>query len=132
MRKLAEYFFRCGKDSKAVSKELGVSLRQLYKIMGGKEAAEKAELLPCMTNCEMENALLKKARGYTYTEVKETEKDKGSEVTTVHKEALPDVSAVKAWLDGRSSDGWGANSNRPRAEEKLDMILNKLNEDMEK
>ena len=132
MKKLAEYYFRCGKDRKAVAKELGVSAAVLCRLMGGKTAVEEAELSRQMTDCEVENALFKKACGYTYTEVKETEKANGTEVTTLRKEAAPDVSAAKAWLEYRCPEMWGAKAEKNSSEEKLDAILDVLDKDMGK
>lgn len=126
---MANYYFRCGKTKEAVAEKIGIAVEKLSRIMGGKNAVDNAECLEALTRCEVELALLKKARGYTYTEVKETEKDKGSEVTTLRKEAAPDVSAAKLWLDGCSPEGWGHRADG-HTEEKLDGVFDMLDEVM--
>lgn len=131
MKELAEYYFRSGKDRKEVAEQMDISLMTLYRLMGGKNAVEEAELSRQMTDCRVENALLKKACGYIYKEVKETEKEKGTEITTVQKEAAPDVSAAKAWLEYRCPENWGG-KEKSSSEEKLDLLLDLLNEDMKK
>lgn len=56
---------------------------------------------------QVENALLKRALGYTYTEVKE-KKEGGvvTEVTTTVKEVVPDVTAQIFWLKNRKPKDW--------------------------
>ncbi len=129
LKKLAEFHFRSGKDRKQVAVMLGVSLPKLYKIFGSKKALEEAEKSQIIAEYEVENALLKKACGYSYTEIKETEKPGGIEVVTTHKEVAPDVSAAKAWLENKSTGGWG--EEKSSSEEKLDIILGKLDSNME-
>lgn len=56
---------------------------------------------------EVENALLKRALGYTHTETK-TKKEAGviTEVTTTVKEIVPDVTAQIFWLKNRKPETW--------------------------
>lgn len=56
---------------------------------------------------EVENALLKRALGYSYTETK-TKKESGviTEVTTTVKEVVPDVTAQIFWLKNRKPETW--------------------------
>ena len=56
---------------------------------------------------EVENALLKRALGYSYTETK-TKKEGGviTEVTTIVKEVVPDVTAQIFWLKNRKPETW--------------------------
>ena len=56
---------------------------------------------------EVENALLKRALGYSYTETK-TKKEDGviTEVTTIVKEVVPDVTAQIFWLKNRKPEAW--------------------------
>lgn len=129
MKKLAEYHFRNGKNKKQVAKELGISLSALYKMFGGKEKVAEAEKSKMLIDYEVENALIKKACGYSYAEVKETEKANGTEVTTTYKEVAPDVSAAKAWLENKCSDTW--NSEKSSSDEKLEFILDELNRKMD-
>lgn len=60
-----------------------------------------------IVDAKVENAMLKKALGYETTEVKTVVKANGSEeVTTVHKNVPPDVSAASVWLKNRCPDKW--------------------------
>lgn len=129
MKKLAEYHFRNGKDRNQVADKLGISLKKLYRIFGGKDKVDEAEKAKMLIDYEVENALIKKACGYTYTEVKETEKAGGTEVVTTYKEAAPDISAAKAWLENRCSNVW--KNEKSSSDEKLDTILDRLDEAMD-
>lgn len=128
---MAEYHFRNGADRFRVAKKLGISLPKLYKLCGGKELVEEAEFLKQLTDYEVESALLKKARGYSYDEIKESEKEKGDEITTIHKEVSPDVSAAKIWLECRCPEYWGAKNEKSSSEEKLDIYLAHIDENMD-
>lgn len=58
---------------------------------------------------QVENALLKRALGYSYSETtRERNKDTGEMVTTkiVTKEVVPDVTAQIFWLKNRKPDQW--------------------------
>ena len=56
---------------------------------------------------QVENALLKRALGYTYTETKtKTEDGIVTEVTTIEKEVVPDVTAQIFWLKNRKPKDW--------------------------
>ena len=92
---------------------------------------EEKEFSKPLTDYEVENALLKKALGYLYDEVKESEKEKGDEITTTHKEYPPDVSAAKIWLESRCPEYWGGKNDKTSSEEKLDIILSKLDKCMD-
>lgn len=131
LEKLAEYHFRNGANKKQVAKKLGLSLPKLYKLLGGKEKVEEKEFSKPLTDYEVETALLKKALGYYYDEVKESEKEKGNETTTIHKEFPPDVSAAKIWLESRCPEYWGGKSEKKSSEEKLDIILSRLDKCMD-
>lgn len=55
----------------------------------------------------VENALLKRALGYEYTEVKtKKENDIVTEVTTTTKQVVPDVTAQIFWLKNRKPESW--------------------------
>jgi hypothetical protein len=56
---------------------------------------------------EVENALLKRALGYTYTEVKQEVDETGKvKVTKTVKEVVPDVTAQIFWLKNRKPTEW--------------------------
>lgn len=58
-------------------------------------------------DAQVENALLKRALGYTVTEVKTVESAKGTVTTTMVKEIAPDVTAGIFWLKNRQRPKWG-------------------------
>lgn len=68
-----------------------------------------------LVDYQVENALYKRAVGFTYKEVKTiiTPRADGSQMTarieTVEKEVLPDVTACLSWLNNRCPDKWKRN-----------------------
>lgn len=54
----------------------------------------------------MENALLKRALGYSYTETKVENGPDGKKVTKTVKEVLPDTTAQIFWLKNRRGNKW--------------------------
>lgn len=126
LKDLAKYHFRNGAKRHEVAKELGISLRKLYKLYGGKGEVEKAELLVPLTTLEVENALLKKACGFILTE----EKEKGDEITTVHKEVPPDTAAAKLWLESKCPEIWATKPDKSSSDEKVDRMLSKIDKAM--
>lgn len=130
LKELAEYHFRNGASKEQVSEKLGISLPRLNKLMGGKQIVEELEFSKSLTDYKVENALLKKALGYYYDEIKESEKEKGDEKTTTHKEYPPDVSAIKIWLESRCPEYWGGKGEKSSSDEKLDIILSTIDRNM--
>lgn len=128
---MAEHHFRNGADRQTVAQKLNLPLEKLYKILGGKKKADVAEALKSLTDYTVEEALLKKALGYYYDEIKESEKEKGDETITTHKEAPPDVAAIKFWLECKCPEYWGSKTEKSSSEEKLDNLLSHLNENMD-
>lgn len=55
---------------------------------------------------QVENALLKRALGYSYVETKKEETDMGIKVTETTKEVIPDTTAQIFWLKNRKSVEW--------------------------
>ena len=78
---------------------------------------------------QVENALLKRALGYEYEEVKEKfEGGEMTERTVVKKEVIPDTTAQIFWLKNRKPDKW---RDKPDYEDtsaidKLDSILKEM------
>lgn len=54
----------------------------------------------------VENALLKRALGYTYEEVTEEESENGFKRKVVTKEVIPDTTAQIFWLKNRKREVW--------------------------
>lgn len=55
---------------------------------------------------QVENALLKRALGYTYEEVTNEESEDGYKVKRVMKEVVPDTTAQIFWLKNRKPSEW--------------------------
>lgn len=55
---------------------------------------------------QVENALLKRALGYTYTETKTEESEQGTKITRTEKEVVPDTTAQIFWLKNRKPLEW--------------------------
>lgn len=62
----------------------------------GKEVADR----------QVENALLKRALGYKYEEMKVEKGPDGSKTTVTIKEVIPDVTAQIFWLKNRKPEQW--------------------------
>lgn len=125
-----EGWARDGLTDEQIAKNIGINVKTLYiwkntynpicnALKKGKEVVDR----------EVENALLKRALGYEYTEVR-TEKEFGDvvkEVTTT-KQVVPDTTAQIFWLKNRKPEAW-----RDRQEiqdttaiERLDDILKEM------
>lgn len=59
-----------------------------------------------VVDIQVENALLKRALGYSYEEVKTEVTADGEKVTTITKEVIPDTTAQIFWLKNRRPDKW--------------------------
>ncbi len=114
-----------GKNRDEVARALGITRNRLSKIFGGNAAVSEAERERLLIEHKIENAIIKKACGYSYTEVKETDKPNGTEITTTHKEAAPDTSAAKIWLETRCPESWSSKNDKS-SEEKLDEIFKEI------
>ncbi len=55
---------------------------------------------------EVENALLKRALGYEYTETKTIVSENGIKTETTTKQVVPDTTAQIFWLKNRKPDDW--------------------------
>lgn len=83
-----------------------------------------------VVDIEVENALLKRAKGYQYKEVKIKRSEDGTEITETLKEVVPDVGAAFIWLKNRKPDVWRDNPARDDDEvlKRLDQVLGGLND----
>lgn len=116
---------------------LGISESTYYKHL-----SEKTEFSELIKNgriaivAELRSALIKKAKGFDYTETKIIERedpDTGEKVKTVetyNKKALPDVAAINLALKNYDPDNW---SNDPQGDkikrEELELKKQKLERD---
>lgn len=112
---LAEDYARQGMIDKEIAKKLGISEKTYYEyqkqypqflqaIKRGKQPVD----------VEVENALLKRAKGYEYEEIhteyrlkgKTDEKAKPSLIKRIKKQIVPDVTAQIFWLKNRRPKLW--------------------------
>lgn len=104
---LLEGWARDGLTDEQIAAKIGIHVSTLYdwkdKYPEISEALKKGK---DVVDFEVENALLKRALGYTYEEIKTKETDNGVEVTTTIKEVVPDVTAQIYWLKNRRPDKW--------------------------
>lgn len=103
-----EGWARDGLTDEQIAKNIGIVARTLYdwqkrfpqisqSLKRGKEVVDR----------EVENALLKRALGYKYMEVKkETDEHGTAKTTQTVKEVIPDVTAQIFWLKNRKPKEW--------------------------
>ena len=109
-----------------LAQKMGISTSTLYEWKNRyPELSEALKRGKEVVDIMVENALLKRALGYSYVEVTTKESDTGNEVKRVVKEVLPDVTAQIFWLKNRRPDIWrDSNAVRtPNGNGKLDDIL---------
>ena len=125
-----EGWARDGLTDEQISENMGINRRTLtdwknkydpisLTLKRGKEVVDR----------QVENALLRRALGYEYEEVKEKfEGEELTERTVTKKEVVPDVTAQIFWLKNRKPDKW---RDKPDYEDtsaidKLDNILKEM------
>jgi len=105
---LVEKWARDGLDDKQMYENLGISHDTFYKY--NREIPAFAEALKrgkAPRIIHVENALYKRALGYSYTEKKTVEKQDGSiEKTETIKEVIPDVTAQIFFLKCKDGEHW--------------------------
>lgn len=108
-----EGWARDGLTDEQIAKNMGIGLRTLY--MWKKEHLQIMHALKKgkeVVDRQVENALLKRALGYKYKEVKEEyEFGELAKKTVVTKEVVPDVTAQIFWLKNRKPDEWRDKKN---------------------
>jgi len=128
-----EAWKRDGLTDEQIFKNLGISRDTFYKykekysdfsdaLKKGKEVAD----------IEVENALFKRAIGYTYKEVTKEVKDIDGKKSTFIKEVTKvvpgDVAAQIFWLKNRKSNNWKDKRENENDDTKLIEVLDKLEE----
>lgn len=113
---LIEAWARDGLTDEQIAHNMGVAYSTL-RVWRDKYSALSAALKRGkeIVDIQVENALLKRALGYQYKEVKteeyETEDGPGKRVTTTVKEVTPDTTAQIFWLKNRKPDIWRDKQN---------------------
>ena len=105
---LLEAWARDGLTDEQIAHNCGIGVRTLYEWK--KEYRQISQALKKgkeVVDVEVENALLKRALGYSYTETTRELRDGALVVTKrVSKEVAPDVGAAAFWLKNRKRDVW--------------------------
>jgi len=85
-----------------------------------------------MADYQVEEALLRAATGYRYTEEKREETEKGEKLVVSEKEATPNVTAIGMWLKRRKPEIWDESltDDRPSAENNLFQALGDWEEEV--
>lgn len=105
---LLEGWARDGLTDEKIAQKMGISTSTLYdwktKHPEISEALKKGKEI---VDIQVENALLKRALGYEYTETKvETSEKEGRKVICTKKQVIPDTAAAFIWLKNRRPDKW--------------------------
>ena len=77
-----------------------------------------------LTDYQVEDALLKAALGYRYTEEKREQGERGEKVVSTLKDVSPSVSAISLWLKRRRPQVW--DEDCPMAEQKENNLYEAL------
>ena len=128
---LIEGWARDGLTDEQIAHNMGINTSTIYDwkkkypdfsnaLKNGKEVVDRL----------VENALLKRALGYSYTETKIVHSDKdGDKVEKTIKEVVPDTTAQIFWLKNRKPKDWKDKQYVEADEEalkKLDDVLGKI------
>ena len=109
----AQGFAREGLNDEEIAEKLGIGKTVYYEYQ--KKYPEFANAIKegkAPVDREVENALLKRAQGYDYTEkkvlvsVNEKGEQKPARIETITKHVPPDVGAIAFWLKNRMPDKW--------------------------
>ena len=105
---LLEAWARNGLTDEQIASNMGITAKTLYEWK--KKYSEICEALKRgkeVVDIQVENALLKRALGYEYTETATTVSEKdGKKVTVTVKKVVPDTTAQIFWLKNRKPDQW--------------------------
>lgn len=108
---LLEGWARDGLTDEQIAHNAGIGARTLYEWKNRfgpiREALKKGKEV---VDYQVESALLKRALGYSYTEIMDEESEEGAKHRETVKQMAPDVTAQIFWLRNRRPDRW---RNRP-------------------
>lgn len=124
---LLEGWARDGLSLEQIAKNIGIAEKTIYEWKNKEskicEALKKGKEV---ADYEVENAVFKRAIGYTY---EEKTYENGNLVKTVVKEVAPDTTAQIYWLKHRQREKWGEKEtpNNNDVNERITNIANLLN-----
>ena len=102
-----EAWARDGLIDEQIAKNMGITPSTLYEWKKNySEISESLKKGKEVVDIQVENALLKRALGYSYKEIKEEKTVDGKRVTVTTKEVVPDTTAQIFWLKNRRSERW--------------------------
>lgn len=131
---LLESWARDGLTDEQLAKKMGISTSTLNAWKNRfPEILESLKKGKEVVDSMVENALLKRAMGYKYTETKEkVEYGVVTETITTVKEVPPDTTAQIFWLKNRKPDQWREKQqvDISGSLEKLDEVLNKVEDNL--
>lgn len=107
MPQLCRWMSRCGLTNAQMGLQLGISKTTLSR--WSKKHPELAEALRegrDYTDSLVEDALLKRAKGFSLTEREVHDTPKGEKVVIKTKEIAPDTTAIIFWLKNRRPESW--------------------------
>ena len=102
-----EAWARDGLTDEQIAYNAVITAKTLYECK--KQYSEICESLKrgkAVVDIQVENALLKRALGYSYEEKKVEVGEEGTRVTKTIKEVIPDTTAQIFWLKNRRPDRW--------------------------
>ena len=113
---LIEAWARNGLTDEQIASNIGITRSTLFEWK--KKHSDISDTLKRgkeIVDIQVENALLKRALGYQYKEVKtekyKTENGPAQRVTTTIKEVIPDTTAQIFWLKNRRAEVWREKQN---------------------
>ena len=104
---LLEAYARDGLTDEQIAKNLDITPSTLYEWKRRySEISEALKKGKEVVDIEVENALLKRALGYSYEEKKVEVSEEGTKVTKTIKEVVPDTTAQIFWFKNRRPEQW--------------------------
>lgn len=130
---LLQVWARDGLTDEQIAHNMGITPSTLYawkeKYSEISEALKKGKEI---VDIEVENALLKRAKGFEYTETKiEESKKDGRKVTLIKRFVPPETAAAIFWLKNRKPEQWREKQleQQQNVEEEDDPITKSLKEE---
>ena len=119
---LLEAWARDGLTDEQIAANIGIHVRTLYEWKKrNQQIVQSLKKGEEVIDYEVENALLKKALGYT---VKEEKLTKDGEVVELEREVPGDVTAQIFWLKNRKPEKWRNKPETDRADSTAEMLKN--------
>lgn len=121
---------RDGLTDEQIANNIGITPSTLYAWKGKfSEISEALKKGKEIVDIEVENALLKRAKGYSYVEKRaKMENGRITELVTVTKEVPPDVGAAAMWLKNRKPKVWRDRPEAPAGETPENNLLQAIAE----